>query len=240
MAHNVGQPECLAISGQPSRREPARIHGRDLPAQRAEGPERSIGLGTPPRIIRTQAQDALTAIARLRYEVYVREHGRLVDVADHGREELRDADDITATHFALLDERGHAMAAIRVHVGHLSPAIASPLRLRESFPSLDEARICVASKFIVAPRLRRGTAAVRMLVACYQHASDRNIDALFCTTFPQLLELYARVGLRPYLPEYIDPHLGPHYALMGFLNGAPSVMTRLVARGRREGWTTTR
>jgi len=175
----------------------------------------------------------LLRIFALRYEVYVEEHGRLVAKADHVRRQLRDRHDETAVHLSV-DVAGELVACARLHLGGIPSGLAAPLGLWR-FHGLPPAHVGFVSKFMVRRDHRGSTVAARMMRAVFLLAREQRTQALFCTTFPDLVALYERAGMAPYGSQYIDLDLGPHHAMVGLMDAcdAPASMLMPADHGDR-------
>jgi hypothetical protein len=44
-------------------------------------------------------------------------------------------------------------------------------------------------------------------------------SVMFCTTFPHLVPMYQRLGMKTYRGMHTDPDFGPYYALVGWMQG---------------------
>src|SRR5208283_3287460 len=69
-------------------------------------------------------------------------------------------------------------------------------------------RIAVLSRFIVAPHLRGGTVSGGLMANAVQYGIAHRIDVVFCDCEPHLVDLYRRIGFRPFKPLYNHPTSG--------------------------------
>ncbi|HJV95160.1 MAG TPA: GNAT family N-acetyltransferase [Albitalea sp.] len=136
----------------------------------------------------------------------------LVEKADHARRQLRDPHDETAIHL-MVEVDGELAACARLHLGGIPAQLAAPLDLWR-FHGWSPTDFGFISKFMVRRCHRGSTVAARLMRAFFAFASERRARAVFCTTFPDLLPLYERAGMRAYGAQYRDPDLGPHHAMV--------------------------
>lgn len=156
--------------------------------------------------------EELRQIFRLRYRVYVQEYGRLASKANHVDLSLQDEHDESAIHL-FVTSQGETIACVRLHLGGIPDGLATPLEL-ERFSAYSLRELALVSKLMVRVDFRRSTAIARLGRTLYQMARATQIKAGFCTTFPELVPLYERIGMKSYKEMYADPDLGPHYAMV--------------------------
>jgi len=170
----------------------------------------------PPGVHIATREAELSSIYRLRYAVYVEELGKTVAAADHRTRRLTDVHDETAVQL-YLEAGGEIAGCMRMHVGYIPALLAEPLDLPR-FTDFQGADLCFVSKLMVRKDHRKSTVAARLMSAGFAIARMNAVKAAFCTTFPHLVPLYERIGFESYNPMYTDPELGPHFALVLFLD----------------------
>lgn len=147
---------------------------------------------------------------RFRYQTYCEQQQLFLDVADHERGWLRDLDDSNALIW-LAEQDGETVGTLRANVGTrgaFSGELTDTFDLGEFVAVIDIERIAVLSRFIVAPHLRGGTASGGLMAYAVQYGIAHGIDVVFCDCEPHLVDLYRRIGFRPFKPLYNHPTSG--------------------------------
>ena len=146
----------------------------------------------------------LEAIARLRYEILVRNHDRRPVGTDDERETVTDSDDALSTQLAAFED-GVPVACVR-----LTDVSALPADSRwrgyfdfARFPT-DDARKVVLSYLLVRPERRDTDTAARLLERAYAHVRDRGAELIFLLAAPNLVSLYEVLGCRRYTGAGVD------------------------------------
>lgn len=146
----------------------------------------------------------LDAIARLRYEILVRNHDRRPDGTDDDSETVRDADDAISTHLAAFRD-GLPVACVR-----LTPVSVLPADSRwrgffdfGQFPA-DEAKQILFTYLLVRPDMRDSDTAARLLEHAYAACRERGAELVYMLAAPNLVSLYEILGFRRYTPGGID------------------------------------
>ena len=191
-------------------------------------------------VTRTEIREAtgpgeLEAIARLRYEILVRNHDRRPDGTDDDAETVSDADDAISTHLAAFED-GVPVACVRLTTVSALPADS---RWREyfgfkDFPA-DESKQRLLTYLLVRPERRNSDTAARLLEHAYEHVRASDGDLIFLLAAPNLVSLYEVLGCRRYTTAGID--LGglrlPMVMIAGDLTHFETVRSPLVDALRR-------
>ena len=151
-------------------------------------------------------------IFEFRYRVYFEELGLSPPAADHARKRLWDPlDDVSFSH-ALLDD-GEVVGSLRVtfldDVPDPSPLIEK-FSLEPAIAAMGRSAICTTSRFIIHPRLRHGTAILRLMEAAYEDAmvTHSSVRLNYGDCSPHLLLFYEHLGYRRYTRAYNDTAYG--------------------------------
>ena len=140
------------------------------------------------------------ALARLRYDVYVREFGRRLPGCDDEQGMLVEEEDGVSTHFAAYDD-GEAVACLR-----LTPidALKPGSRWRNSYdiPSfpVSEQKQAVLSRMVVRSDHRDTLLAPQLLSAAYEAFRAADGELLFLSCAANTVSLYEVMGFRRYMP----------------------------------------
>ena len=143
------------------------------------------------------------ALARLRYDVYVREFGRGLPGADDEQGVLVEEEDGASTHFAAYED-GDVVACLR-----LTPvdALAPDSRWRanydfSAFP-VSEQKQAVLSRMVVRHDRRDTLLAPQLLAAAYDAFRATDGELLFLRCAANTVSLYEVMGFRRYMPGRI-------------------------------------
>ena len=146
----------------------------------------------------------LEAIARLRYEILVRNHDRRPLGTDDEKGTVSDDDDALSVHLAAF-ENGVPVACVR-----LTPVAALPDDSRwrqyfgfDRFPS-DAGRQLLLTYLLVRPERRNSDTAARLLEHAYDWWRAKEGELIFQLAAPNLVSLYEVLGYRRYTDEGID------------------------------------
>lgn len=151
-------------------------------------------------------------IFEFRYRVYFEELGLSPPTADHARKRLWDPLDDVSVSYTLLDD-GEVVGSLRVtfleDVPDPSPLIEK-YSLEPAIAWLGRTAICMTSRFILHPRLRHGTAILRLMEAVYEAtlASRSSVRLNYGDCSPHLLPFYEHLGYRRYTRAYNDTAYG--------------------------------
>jgi predicted GNAT family N-acyltransferase len=140
------------------------------------------------------------ALARLRYDVYVREFGRRLPGCDDEQGMLVEDEDGVSTHFAAYED-GEPVACLR-----LTPvdALKRDSRWRgnydiAAFPALEQKQ-AVLSRMVVRADHRRTLLAPQLLSAAYDAFRATDGELLFLSCAANTVSLYEVMGFRRYKP----------------------------------------
>jgi predicted GNAT family N-acyltransferase len=145
-----------------------------------------------------------------RYQTYCVQQQLFLDVADHDRRWLRDVDDEDGLIW-LAEQDGEAVGTLRANVasnGAFSEELTEIFDLEKFVAVIDAERIAVLSRFIVAPQLRGGMVSGGLMAHAAQYGIAHRMDTVFCDCEPHLVDLYRRIGFRPFKPLYNHPTSG--------------------------------
>src|SRR5207342_491477 len=143
------------------------------------------------------------ALARLRYDVYVREFGRRIPGADDEQGVLVEAEDAVSTHFAAYDG-AEPVASLR-----LTPidALGHDSRWRQNYDCaafpVTETRQAVLSRLVVRSDHRNSLIAPQLLAAAYDAFRGTDGELLFLRCAANTVSLYEVMGFRRYMPGII-------------------------------------
>jgi len=140
------------------------------------------------------------ALARLRYDVYVREFGRRLPGCDDEQGMVVEDEDGVSTHFAAYDD-GEPVACLR-----LTPidALKAQSRWRgnydiPAFP-VSEQKQAVLSRLVVRADHRNTLLAPQLLAAAYEAFRAADGELLFLSCAANTVSLYEVMGFRRYMP----------------------------------------
>jgi len=143
------------------------------------------------------------ALARLRYDVYVREFGRRLPGADDEQGVLIEEEDALSTHFAAYDG-AEPVASLR-----LTPidALGRDSRWRGNYDTatfpVPETRQAVLSRLVVRKDHRNSMLAPQLLAAAYDAFRTADGELLFLRCAANTVSLYEVMGFRRYMPGII-------------------------------------
>ena len=143
------------------------------------------------------------ALARLRYDVYVREFGRGLPGADDEQGMLVEEEDGVSTHFAAYED-GEVVACLR-----LTPvdALAPDSRWRPNYDfsvfPVTEQKMAVLSRLVVREDRRNTLLAPQLLAAAYDAFRAADGELLFLRCAANTVSLYEVMGFRRYMPGSI-------------------------------------
>ncbi len=159
------------------------------------------------------------AIARLRYEVHIRELNVGVDGVDHERRCVWEAadEDSGARHF-YAGTPEHILGALRVRTWRKGEIPAALWRFYslDALPGAERLTISEVGRLVVASRYR-GTAAMGALsgFAIEETVREWRNDLMVAVCVPGLLRAYRSIGLRTFGGTLQQPHWGAAIPLVG-------------------------
>jgi predicted GNAT family N-acyltransferase len=162
-------------------------------------------------IATTEAE--LTAIYRLRYEVYIEQQGKPLPTADHKLRILKDDLDDIATNFYASTYDGEPTACGRATIGVWPKFCEDAFRLR-AFDGFERKDFYYISKVMLNPRFRVATAVQSIFVAMYRDGRQRKIPFGIANCNPRLVPIYERFGWRRFGSEFMDPFAGPQVPIL--------------------------
>jgi CRP-like cAMP-binding protein len=121
-----------------------------------------------------------------------------------------DEHDAHGVSYALFDE-GAIVGSLRcLYIDELPDpsALVSKFALQPALDTFGPAAIATTSRFMLDPRLRHGTAILRLMQAAYDDARARGVRLNYGDCSPHMLEFYERMGYRRYTRAYNDTWLG--------------------------------
>lgn len=161
---------------------------------------------------RIAGSDALEALYRFRFAVYVKE----LAMTDSGRYPdglLRDGLDDFAANYALFDGDRVAgslrvLTLARVPDGPLRKDLVDKFALAPAVEAFGPDAIVTTSRFIVAPEYRRGTAVFRLMQRAFSDAFANGMRLNYGDCSPHLLPFYEQMGFRRYTDGFNDTAYG--------------------------------
>src|SRR5687768_8932594 len=152
--------------------------------------------------------DQSAGLARLRYDVYVREFGRRLPGCDDDQGLLVEQEDGVSTHFAAF-EGGSPVACLR-----LTPidALDPGSRWRENYEvsafPVAEPKQAVLSRLVVREDHRGSLLAPQLLAAAYDAFRGADGELLFLRCAANMVSLYEVMGFRRYRPGNTEGEAG--------------------------------
>ncbi len=145
-----------------------------------------------------------------RYRIYVEEMGFDTPEADHGRRELRDELDDSSESWSLLED-DELLGTLRVtRLDALPDAgwLLERFALEPALRDFSAKEICFTSRFMLHPRVRRGTAILRLMRAVYADGRQSGLRLNYGDCSPHLLPFYEQLGYRRYRRAFNDSIYG--------------------------------
>ena len=165
-----------------------------------------------------ETEEELDVVFSLRYQIYVKEMGRLADQADHERKHLRDAYDNTARHL-LAVENGRPVGTMRIFWGGDAP-FAETLREAYSLETfsdvLEDKQICIAERLMILAEFRGNRSLTSGLyVFLYHFLMREGSEIILLDCEPHLINNWLALGFRPFAPTFTYPGVGLVVPLVG-------------------------
>jgi len=145
-----------------------------------------------------------------RYRIYVEELGLAPPGADHERRQLADEYDEFGLSYALLQD-GAIVGSLRCLFIDDIPdprALIAKFHMETALSAFGASAIATTSRFMLDPRLRHGTAILRLIQAAYDDAQRRGVRLNYGDCSPHMLEFYEHMGYRRYTRAYNDTFFG--------------------------------
>lgn len=156
-----------------------------------------------------QTEEERVRVFRFRYDVYVKELGRGVNLADHERGELRDEMDATARIlYAEQDDRITGTVRWNRLSETTPPSAWREWYQLDRFQFLPAFMLSVTSKLMVVPEQRGSRLGLRLAVATYLEGLRSNIQLNFIHTSADLVPFFERLGYHQLNGTIHDPHAG--------------------------------
>jgi hypothetical protein len=176
----------------------------------------------------------LTAIARLRYELYVEQLRIFAETADHAQRTLAEPADATTSHFyAAL--HGQIVGALRLDSGADVPftsAAEAAYDLVRFRTTITDAQIAICTRLVVRTEYSATPVLLQLLVAMARFAAGRGIELILYGCQPHQIAFFTSIGFRSYRQVYNDPEFGilmPLALLTGDLEYLESIGSPLSA-----------
>ncbi len=189
------------------------------------------------RVAEVTTNEERSRVYAFRYRIYVEEMEIDTPEADHDRKWLFDPLDAESRLHALLDD-DEVVGTLRTTI--LSE-VKDPTPLEKKFhlgPALAAFRpeeICATGRFMLDPKLRHGTAIIRLMKAAFEQARTRGIRLNYGDCSPHLLLFYEHLGFRRYERAFNDTSYGfkvPILMLLGDRKRLEQVRSPLARMGR--------
>jgi predicted GNAT family N-acyltransferase len=133
------------------------------------------------------------ACFRLRYDVYVAELGRQLEVADHDRKQLTDADDVEGIIVGVFSN-GQAVATARLNIADIQSQFVEKYALKTALTAQN--RVAIVSRLMICPTLR-GTGVFKLLVNwLFALARRLAVTHAFIECREHLVRLYETIGFQ--------------------------------------------
>lgn len=149
-------------------------------------------------------------IERFRYSIYIAEQHKPLPAADHQAKRLPDADDHAAFHFCMRNSARKLVGYARMHYAQAIPSSAIGHLGLADLANDSPKVLGFISKLMVDKSLRGRTNAVRLIMSMIQYGCERFEEAegavFHCSS--ELVQLYSRMGFRPFGAPFIDPYVG--------------------------------
>lgn len=161
------------------------------------------------QITRAETSEECERIYQFRYSIYVEEMGKPMPGADHESRTLRDDLDERSTQ--LYARRGDELiGVIRITWGAdgLPEKFVNWYGL-ERFKGFPKEEISFTGRLMVSESLRSSAVSLALAREAYRLGRERGVGFDFIHTTPHLIPFFERLGHRRYVPEFLDPDLGP-------------------------------
>ncbi len=158
----------------------------------------------------TQTEEELRASYRMRYSVYVKGMGRLKDKGNHELKELKDDYDKIARAVIAI-KNGEPIGTLRLFWGGDAPfsqALIEAYHLSRFLDFLDEKKICIVERLMVAEKHRGSTTTLRMYKEVMHFVLDQQVEVVLLDCEPHHLNSYLKLGFRPFAESYSYPGIG--------------------------------
>lgn len=154
--------------------------------------------------------DERARLYAFRYRVYVEEMKIDTPEADHERKWLRDALDAQSRLHVLLDGEdvvGTLRTTILSEVEDRS-YLENKFHIEPALEKFSPNEICATGRFMLDPKLRHGTAILRLMKSGFEQAHRHGIRLNYGDCSPHLLPFYEHLGFRRYERAFNDTSYG--------------------------------
>ncbi len=142
---------------------------------------------------------------RFLYRIWTRESDRELPGTDHDTREIKDSLDRCATHFMALDNQGQIAGCVRTNRlsdGLPDQALRECLGLDNLGNLFNPENVVLISHLAISPAHRGGTVISLLLADLFRTLFENRANVAVCHCRLNLVSLYYRIGLRPYLPNF--------------------------------------
>ena len=168
------------------------------------------GVNVGDELVRILPGQDLTPVAELRYEVYIREQGKLYGEADHQRCHFTDV--LDATGLTLMVKRsGKCIATVRLNHFDDPDTLSAYGPFLGATPFVERwgKQVVTCTRLAISREDRRGEACRRIFEGIYRYAQEANVRFCLIYCAKQLEGLFLRYGFQPYLSDTVHPAVGP-------------------------------
>jgi len=158
----------------------------------------------------TQTEEELRASYQMRYSVYVEGMGRLKDKGNHELKELKDDYDKIARAVIAI-KNGEPIGTLRLFWGGDAPfpqTLIEAYHLSRFLDFLDEKKICIVERLMVAEKHRGSTTTLRMYKEVMHFVLNQQVEVVLLDCEPHHLNSYLKLGFRPFAESYSYPGIG--------------------------------
>ncbi len=168
-------------------------------------------IAKPDGIYLAHTDEEKALIYSLRYQTYIGELERYLDVADHGEETFyEEIDEVSRQVYMVRD--GKVVGAMRHTWGgdaEFSTQHVMQYQLGEFLAEVQPQEIVIGERFFVVPECRGSDVLLRMFEWYMSFVNEHRIQLVFGDCEPHLLNLYMGLGFRPYSKtNYNSPDVG--------------------------------
>ncbi len=160
------------------------------------------------------------SLFRFLYGIWITEYNRELPGTDHEKKQIKDDLDSWADHFMALDDGGRIVGCIRVNrfsMGRPGEELAGPMGFNDLTYLFGPDRVAFISHLAISLAHRGSTVISLLLAELFRHLIKRDTDVAVCYCRLNLVALYHRLGMRPYLPNF-KRNGGMRVPLIGCIN----------------------
>ena len=145
------------------------------------------------------------SLFRFLYDIWITEFNRELPGTNHEREEIKDDLDLWADHFMALDESGRIVGCVRANRlsrGRTGEELSGSMGFNDLAALFGPDRVAFISHLAIS-RAHRGSTVISLLLAeLFRYLFECNMAVAACYCQLNLVALYHRIGMRPYLPNF--------------------------------------